>query len=116
MRRVLTALLVLVCLSLVSVTFADAQTNTHKQTNLASEAHGTAPVIDSHLVNTWGICIIPDDPLRIEPTGQTADPHPTNVTAGLDNEMPALRGTTTLMVTGTSGNLTHSASVTRIVQ
>jgi hypothetical protein len=167
MRRVLTALLVLVCLSLVSVTFADAQTNSYKQTNLVSDMPWMAPAIDSNLANPCGICIIPDDPFWIsdnasaggvtspyktdamkgtlitktdgfrdprndvnraviikallwdtafEPTGQTGDPHTTNVTAGLNNEMPGLRGTTTVMITGTSGNLTHSASVTFTVQ
>jgi len=55
---------------------ARAQANSYKQNNLVSDTQGMAPVIDSNLVNPWGICIIPGDPIWIadnaSPTGVTS--------------------------------------------
>jgi len=72
MGRVLIALIVIVCLSLLSVTSADAQTNRSKQTNLVSDVPGMAPVIDSNLVNPCGICIIPENPFWISDNASAA--------------------------------------------
>jgi uncharacterized protein (TIGR03118 family) len=65
MRRVHVFLLGLVCAHLLSLPAAQAQVNSYKQTNLVSDTQGLAPVIDSNLVNPWGICIIPGDPFWI---------------------------------------------------
>ncbi len=55
---------------------ARAQANSYKQTNLVSDTQGMAPVFDANLVNPWGICIIPGDPIWIadnaSPTGVTS--------------------------------------------
>jgi uncharacterized protein (TIGR03118 family) len=76
MRRVRVFLLGLFCAHVVSLPAAEAQTNSYKQTNLVSDTQGMAPVIDSNLVNPWGICIIPGDPFWIadnaSPTGVTS--------------------------------------------
>jgi uncharacterized protein (TIGR03118 family) len=72
MHRVLKSLQVLVCLSLLSLTSATAQTNSYKQTNLVSDTQGMAPVIDSNLVNPWGICILPGDPFWISDNASAA--------------------------------------------
>src|SRR5580704_19336045 len=76
MRRVHVFLLGLVCAHLLSLPAAQAQVNSYKQTNLVYDTPGLAPVIDSNLVNPWGICIIPGDPFWIadnaSPTGVTS--------------------------------------------
>ena len=72
MHRVLISLLALVCLCLLSLASADAQTNSYKQANLVSDSQGMAPVIDSNLVNPWGICIIPGDPFWISDNASAA--------------------------------------------
>jgi len=65
MRRVRVFLLGLVCAHILSLPAAQAQVNSYKQTNLVSDTQGLAPVIDPNLVNPWGICIVPGDPLWI---------------------------------------------------
>jgi uncharacterized protein (TIGR03118 family) len=79
MQRVRVYLLGLVCAHLFflfSQPAARAQANSYKQTNLVSDTQGMAPVFDSNLVNPWGICIIPGDPIWIadnaSPTGVTS--------------------------------------------
>lgn len=79
MAKVRVYLLGLICahlLLLFSQPAARAQANSYKQTNLVSDTQGMAPVLDSNLVNPWGICIIPGDPIWIadnaSPTGVTS--------------------------------------------
>src|SRR5580658_5864522 len=61
MRRVRVFLLGLVCALILSLPAAHAQVNSYKQTNLVSDTPGLVPVIDSNLVNPWGICVISGD-------------------------------------------------------
>jgi uncharacterized protein (TIGR03118 family) len=76
MQRFSSFLLGLICISVVPFSPARGQSNSYKQTNLVSDTQGMAPVIDSNLVNPWGICIIPGDPIWIadnaSPTGVTS--------------------------------------------
>jgi hypothetical protein len=65
MRRVQVFLLGLVCAPMLSLPAAQAQVNSYRQTNLVSDTQGLAPVIDSTLVNPWGMRIIPGDPFWI---------------------------------------------------
>jgi len=73
MRRALVFFVGLFCAQMMSLSGAQAQTNSYKQTNLVSDTAGLAPVIDPNLVNPWGICIIPGNPFWISdnasPTG-----------------------------------------------
>jgi uncharacterized protein (TIGR03118 family) len=65
MQRFRFFLLVLVCFSILPLSPAFGQTNSYKQTNLVSDTAGMAPVLDRNLVNPWGICIIPGDPIWV---------------------------------------------------
>jgi uncharacterized protein (TIGR03118 family) len=76
MHRLRPFLLGLICISIMSLSPAHGQTNSYKQTNLVSDAQGMALVFDPNLVNPWGICIIPGDPIWIadnaSPAGVTS--------------------------------------------
>jgi uncharacterized protein (TIGR03118 family) len=65
MKRFWTVVLGLVCVSALSFPSARAQTNSYKQTNLASDTAGTAANMDAKLVNPWGIAFIPGGPFWI---------------------------------------------------
>lgn len=98
MRRVRVLLLGLVCAYIFSLPAAQAQVNSYKQTNLVSDTQGLAPVVDSNLVNPWGICIIPGDPLWIADNAS-----PTGVTS-LYNAAGAIKGAFTIAPPGGSSN------------
>jgi uncharacterized protein (TIGR03118 family) len=98
MRRVRVLMLGLVCASILFLPAAYAQVNSYKQTNLVSDTQGMAPVIDSNLVNPWGICIIPGDPFWIADNAS-----PTGVTS-LYNAAGAMQGSFTIAPPAGSSN------------
>jgi len=65
MKRFLTFVLGLVCISALPLPSAYAQTNSYKQTNLVSDTAGMAANTDPKLVNPWGIAFIPGQPFWI---------------------------------------------------
>ena len=72
MRKALAFLEGVLCALLLPLFAVQAQTNSYKQTNLVSDTAGLAPVMDSDLVNPWGICIVPGDPFWISDNNSSA--------------------------------------------
>jgi uncharacterized protein (TIGR03118 family) len=65
MKKFCAFLLGLVFVNALPLPSAHAQTNSYKQTNLASDTAGIAPNTDAKLVNPWGIAFIPGSPFWI---------------------------------------------------
>jgi uncharacterized protein (TIGR03118 family) len=108
MRRVRVFLPGLVCALILSLPAAQAQVNSYKQTNLVSDTQGLAPVIDSNLINPWGICVIPGDPFWIadnaSPTGVTSLYNAAGAVQGAFTIAPPMGSSNPATPTGCVGN------------
>jgi uncharacterized protein (TIGR03118 family) len=69
MRSTRTFLLGLIYVQLMPLVAVQAQTNSHKQTNLVSDTQGLAAHQDANLVNPWGIAFFPNQPFWISDNG-----------------------------------------------
>jgi hypothetical protein len=114
MRRVRVFLLGLVCALILSLPAAHAQVNSYKQTNLVSDTPGLVPVIDSNLVNPWGICVISGDPFWIadnaSPTGVSSLYNAAGARQGAFTIAPPMGSSNPATPTGCVGNTARGFS------
>jgi secreted PhoX family phosphatase len=96
-----------------------AQSNSYKQTNLTSDTAGVAANVDPNLVNPWGIAFFPNNPFWIADnnSGFTTLYNASGMNVG-SFPVPAAAANTDsrLVVTATSGSISHSTNITLTVQ
>jgi hypothetical protein len=100
---------------------ANAQANAYQQTNLVSDMAGVANHSDPKLVNPWGISFFPGQPFWIADNNSGySTVYDANGNSELAVVIPAPAGdtsaATSIVVTATSGALTHTTTVNLTVQ
>lgn len=101
----------LVGVLILSLPAAQAQVNSYKPTNLVSDTPGLAPVIDSNLVNPWGICVISGDPFwNASPTGVGSLYNAAGARQGAFTIAPPMGSSSPVTPTGCVGNTARGFS------